>query len=55
MGLTPGDELDIILDCYRLAEIYHQAPDVFLTMPLNDVHKHLMRTAQLRDKQREQE
>jgi hypothetical protein len=41
-----GDEVEIILDCYRLARWYHVSPDVFLSMPLSDVALHLHRTAQ---------
>jgi hypothetical protein len=51
--LVAGDEENVILDCYRLAEIYHQSPDVFLAMPLDEVRLHLIRTWQLRKKQRE--
>jgi len=42
-----GADEDIILDCYRLARWYHQAPEYFLNMPLSDVRLHLMRTGQL--------
>ncbi len=52
MGLV-GSEDDIVLNCYRLAEIYHQNPEVFLTMPLDDVRLHLARTVQLRRRQAE--
>jgi hypothetical protein len=42
----------MILDCYRLAEHYHQHPEVFLNMDLMDVRLHAMRTAQLIEKRR---
>ncbi|MFH0298353.1 hypothetical protein AAFX91_14140 [Bradyrhizobium sp. 31Argb] len=42
-----GSEDDIILDCYRLARWYHVSPELFLSMPLNDVATHMRRTAQL--------
>jgi hypothetical protein len=41
------NEENLILDCYRLARWYHTSPEVFLTMPLNDVHLHMYRTIQL--------
>jgi hypothetical protein len=40
-------EENLILDCYRLARQYHVSPEVFLNMPLNDVHLHMYRTIQL--------
>jgi hypothetical protein len=40
-------EENLILDCYRLARWYHTSPEVFLAMPLNDVHLHMYRTIQL--------
>lgn len=42
-----GDEEDLVLDCYRLARWYHQSPEVFLNMPLDEVHLHLLRTLRL--------
>jgi hypothetical protein len=45
----------MILDCYRLAEFYHQHPDVFLNMPVEDVRTHAMRTAQLIERRRRSE
>jgi hypothetical protein len=38
---------EIVLDCYRLARWYYQAPDVFLNMPLTEVQMHLRRTIEL--------
>jgi len=40
-------EENLILDCYRLARWYHTSPEVFLMMPLEDVHLHMYRTIQL--------
>jgi hypothetical protein len=42
-----GDEEDMVLDCYRLARWYHQSPEVFLSMPLDEVRLHLVRTLRL--------
>jgi hypothetical protein len=42
-----GRERELVLDCYRLAREYHVSPDVFLSMPLDDVALHLDRTAEL--------
>jgi len=54
-GLVISSE-NLILDCYRLARFYHTSPDVFLAMPLSEVHLHLFRTIQLtRIMQREAE
>jgi hypothetical protein len=44
-----GDEEDMILDCYRLARWYHQSPEVFLSMPIDDVQVHMNRTIRLRN------
>jgi hypothetical protein len=45
-GLVASDE-NLVLDCYRLARWYHVSPEVFLSMPLNDVQLHMWRTNQL--------
>jgi hypothetical protein len=42
-----GSEEDLVIDCYRLARWYHQSPDVFLNMPIDDVRIHLDRTLRL--------
>ena len=42
--LDPDKE---ILNCYRLADRYHQNPDVFTEMPLSRVHEHLFYTIKL--------
>jgi hypothetical protein len=49
-----GSENDIILDCYQLAKFYHVSPEVFLSMPLSDVHLHLVRSFEM-DKRRQQQ
>jgi len=49
-----GSENDLVLDCYRLARWYHQAPDVFLSMPLSEVRIHLIRTIELSNIMRRQ-
>jgi hypothetical protein len=46
VGLA-GDEDAIVLDCYWLAQWYHQSPEHFLAMPLSDVFTHVARTMQL--------
>jgi hypothetical protein len=43
----------IVIDCYRLARFYHQNPEVFLSMPFDEVKQHLMRTYQLRQEENE--
>jgi hypothetical protein len=42
-----GEDLDLVLDSYRLARWYRQSPEVFLAMPLSVVQTHLARTMQL--------
>ena len=37
----------MILNCYRLADRYHQNPDVFVNMPLSRVLWHLKYTIKL--------
>jgi len=43
-----GDEERLVLDCYRLARWYHQSPEAFLDMPIDDVRIHMDRTLRLR-------
>jgi hypothetical protein len=43
-----------VLDCYRLARWYHQPPDIFLNMPLDEVRIHLERTIELAEIMRRQ-
>jgi hypothetical protein len=38
---------DLILNCYRLADRYHQNPDVFLAMPLSRIYDHIKYTVHL--------
>jgi hypothetical protein len=47
-----SDAEEMILDCYRLAQFYHQHPDVFLNMTLEEVKLHAYRTAQLLERRR---
>jgi hypothetical protein len=49
-----GSENDIVLDCYQLAKFYHISPEVFLNMPLSDVHLHLVRSHEM-DLRRQQQ
>ena len=46
-GRLVGDEDEVILFCYRLAKHYHVSPEVFLSMPVDEVLMHLHRTAQM--------
>lgn len=45
-GLDPVPD-EIILNCYRLADRYHQNPAVFLNMPLSEIGLHLTFTVKL--------
>ena len=38
---------DVILNCYRLAERYHQNPDIFVEMPLSKIDAHIYYTVRL--------
>jgi len=38
---------DLILNCYRLAERFHQNPEVFVEMPLSRVNLHVYYTVRL--------
>jgi len=42
------------LDCYRLAQHYHQNPELFLNMAWKDVVLHMRRTAELSRLNRQQ-
>jgi hypothetical protein len=35
------DPEELILNCYRLAHRYHQNPDVFLSMSISDIGRHI--------------
>jgi hypothetical protein len=48
-----GSENDIILDCYQLARFYHVSPEVFLNMPLSEVHLHLLRSNEMDQRRRQ--
>ena len=49
MRLEPDE---IILNCYRLADRFHQNPDVFLDMPLSQINRHIHYTIKLIEAQR---
>jgi hypothetical protein len=36
-----------VLDCYWLAQWYHQNPEVFLAMPLSHTQLHMRRTQEI--------
>jgi hypothetical protein len=44
--------VDIILNCYRLADRYHQNPELFLDMPVSAVERHIDWTIKLIEAQR---
>jgi hypothetical protein len=50
--VVPGDVDDLILDCYRLADRFHQNPEVFLEMPISRVGLHIHYTVKLTRLQR---
>lgn len=53
--MVEPDPDELILNCYRLADWYHQNPDLFLSMPISRIDDHLHYTAKLIDaKQRAQ-
>lgn len=43
------DPEELILNCYRLAQRFHQNPDVFLSMPVSDIDRHIRYTVMLID------
>lgn len=43
---------DIVLNCYRLADRFHQNPDVFLSMPISQIDSHIYWTIELIKAQR---
>jgi len=48
-----GDEDRLVLDCYWLAQWYHQSPEHFLAMPITEVQLHIMRTQQIAELRRQ--
>jgi hypothetical protein len=42
----------LILNCYRLADRFHQSPEVFLEMPLSRIDMHVHYTVKLTRLQR---
>jgi hypothetical protein len=44
-GTEDPDEL--ILNCYRLADRFHQNPEIFLDMPLSRIEQHVHYTVKL--------
>lgn len=43
-NLDPDEK---VLNCYRLADRFHQNPDVFLEMPLSRINEHIRYTIKL--------
>ena len=50
--MVPGESDELILNCYRLADRFHQNPEVFLEMPLSRVEQHIRYTVKLTRLQR---
>jgi hypothetical protein len=50
--VTAEEQEDFVLDCYRLADRYHQSPDVFLGMPITHIRQHIEFTLKLIEAQR---
>lgn len=50
--MVVGEDESIVLDCYWLAQWYHQSPDVFLSMPLSTVRIHLNRSNKIAELRR---
>jgi hypothetical protein len=51
--LVPRDPDELILDCYRLADRFHQNPELFLEMPLSRIELHVHYTVKLTRLQRQ--
>jgi hypothetical protein len=45
------DQDNIILNCYRLADRFHQNPEVFINLPLSRLAMHIKYTVKLIDAQ----
>ena len=52
-GEAPPDQDELILNCYRLADRFKLNPDVFLSMPITDIGRHIHYTVKLTELQRE--
>jgi hypothetical protein len=50
--MVSGDPDELILNCYRLADRFHQSPEVFLEMPLSRIDMHVQYTVKLTRLQR---
>jgi hypothetical protein len=51
--VVPGDPDELILNCYRLADRFHQNPEVFLEMPMSRIDMHVEYTVKLSRLQRQ--
>ena len=51
--MVPGDPDELILNCYRLADRFHQNPELFLDMPRSRIEQHVHYTVKLTRLQRE--
>jgi hypothetical protein len=45
--VVPGDPDELILNCYRLADRFHQNPELFLEMPMSRIEMHVRYTVKL--------
>jgi hypothetical protein len=43
----------LVLDCYWLAQWYHQPPEHFLALPLSEIEMHIYRTQQIAERRRQ--
>jgi len=45
------DPDDLIMNCYRLADRFHQNPEVFLSLPVSAIDRHMYYLVRLIDAQ----
>jgi hypothetical protein len=50
--LVDFDPDELVLNCYRLADRFHQDPGVFLSMPITEIDRHVYFTVKLTKLQR---
>jgi hypothetical protein len=48
--VVAGEDEDLILDCFRLANFFHISPEIFLAMPLSEVWLYLHWTIKLKQR-----
>jgi len=52
-GEALPDQDELILNCYRLADRFKLNPDVFLSMSITDIGRHIHYTVRLTELQRQ--